>query len=68
MLRMDGKNVNFNGVSIVNDVQIASMNASSSNNSVYFNFNIDNIETYKANIDTVNTDMEDFRDAVIEAI
>lgn len=68
MLRMDGKNVNFNGVSIVNDAQIATMNASSSNNSVYFNFSIENVDTYKANIDAVNTDMEDFRDAVIEAI
>ncbi len=68
MLRMDGKNVNFNGVSIVNDAQVATMNASSSNNSVYFNFSIENVDTYKANIDAVNTDMEDFRDAVIEAI
>lgn len=68
MLRMDGKNVNFNGVSIVNDAQAATMNASSSNNSVYFNFSIENVDVYKANIDAVNTDMEDFRDAVIEAI
>ena len=68
MLRMDGKNVNFNGVSIVTDAQVATMNASSSNNSVYFNFSIENVDTYKANIDAVNTDMEDFRDAVIEAI
>lgn len=68
MLRMDGKNVNFNGVSIINDAQVATMNASSSNNSVYFNFSIENVDTYKANIDAVNTDMEDFRDAVIEAI
>ena len=69
MLRMDGRNINFNGASIINDEQIASMNANASNNnSVYFNINIENITSYLANTSAVDADIKSFKEAVLDAI
>ena len=69
MLRMDDRNINFNGVSIVEDEQIASMSAGVINDThVHFNFNIDNITTYLANAEAVDGDFESFKEAVFDAI
>ena len=68
MLRMDGKNVNFNGVSLVNDEQLASMSASISNTGLYFNVNIENSAKYVANAAAVDADIEAFKEAVVDAI
>lgn len=68
MLRMDGKNVNFNGVSIVNDVQMASMSASCSGDNIYFSISIDSATAYLANSAAIDADVEAFKEAVIDAI
>ena len=68
MLRMDGKNVNFNGASIVNDEQIASMSANISNTGLYFNISIENSAKYVANAAAVDADIEAFKEAVVDAI
>ena len=68
MLRMDGRNVNFNGISIIDDDQVASMNATISNSSVYFGISIENITKYQANAAAVDADVEAFKETVIEAI
>lgn len=68
MLRMDGKNINFNGVSIVDDVQLASMSASVSGNSIYFSINIDNSEQYVLNAAAIDADVEAFKEAVVDAL
>lgn len=68
MLRMDGKNINFNGVSLIEDTQIASMSASYSGQNVYFSINIDNLTLYKANADAVDADVASFKETVIEAL
>ena len=64
MLRMDGKNVNFNGASIVNDEQIASMSANISNTGLYFNIGIENSAKDIANAAAVDADIEAFKDAI----
>ena len=69
MLRMDGKNVNFNGVSIIDDVQLASMSASASNGTnIYFSVNIENVASYRLNAAAVDADIEAFKDAVMDAV
>ena len=69
MLRMDDRNINFNGASIIDDEQIASMSAGVINDTrVYFNFNIDNITTYLANDEAVDEDFKSFKEAVLNVI
>lgn len=68
MLRMDGRNVNFNGVSIIDDVQMASMSASANGTNLYFSINIDNIATYRLNDTAIDADIEAFKEAVVEAL
>lgn len=61
MLRLDSKNVNFNGASIVNDVQIASFSASVTDpNYASVSASIDNYATYRANIDAFKLDFANF--------
>ena len=68
MLRMDGRNVNFNGASIVNDEHIASMSANISNTGLYFSISIENSAKYIANTAAVDADIKAFKEAVIDAI
>lgn len=65
MLILNGKNINLNGQSTVNDVVIASMNANYSGDILYTNFNIENLTAYEDNKTIVLTDWEDFLDAAL---
>lgn len=65
MLILNGKNINLNGQSTVNDTVIASMNANYSGDILYTNFNIENLSAYDDNKATVLADWEDFLDAAL---
>ena len=69
MLRLDSKNTNFSGASIIDDVQIASMSASySTGSNIYFNFSIERLDLYNENAETVDADFDSFKDTVLESI
>ena len=69
MLRVDNKNTSFNGASVIDDTQIASMSASySTNSNVYFNFSIERLDLYEENSEAVDTDFIAFKDMVLENI
>lgn len=69
MLRLDNKNTNFSGASIIDDVQVASMSASySTGSNVYFSFSIERIDLYEENSEAVDADFIAFKDAVVESI
>lgn len=68
MLRIDAKNVNFNGVCMIEDTQVASMSANSNDNNLYFSIAIENLATYKENQLIVDADIEAFKEAVLEAM
>lgn len=69
MLRLDSKNTNFSGASIIDDVQIASMSASySTGSNIYFNFSIERLDLYNKNAETVDADFDSFKDTVLESI
>lgn len=70
MLRMENSNVNFNGASTVEEVVVASMNASYSGDgvNVYFSFNVNDINTYLANQATVDADFAEFKTNVLSTL
>lgn len=69
MLRLDSKNTNFSGASIINDIQVASMSASySTGSNIYFNFSIERLDLYEENVETVDTDFSSFKDTVLETV
>lgn len=69
MLRLDSKNTNFSGASIIDDVQVASMSASySTGSNIYFNFSIERLDLYNENAETVDADFDSFKDTVLESI
>lgn len=69
MLRLDSKNTNFSGASVIDDVQVASMSASySTGSNVYFNFSIERLDLYNENAETVDADFDSFKDTVLESI
>lgn len=68
MLRMDNMNVNFNGVSMVDDVVVANMSASYSGSEVYFNMTIINLDMYNGNKEVVELDFDNFKDKALEGI
>lgn len=67
MLRMDSKNINFNGSSVIDDVAVANFGANHDGNNVYFNMNISNIELYKVNKSSVEADFFEFCNEVLIA-
>ena len=69
MLRVDNKNTSFNGASVIDDTQVASMSASySTNSNVYFNFSIERLDLYEKNSEAVDADFTAFKDMVLENI
>ena len=70
MLRMENSNVNFNGASTVEEVVVASMNASYSGDgvNVYFSFNVNDINTYLANPEAVDADFAEFKTNVLSTL
>lgn len=70
MLRMENSNVNFNGTSTIEEVVVASMNASYSGDgvNVYFSFNVNNIDTYLANQEAVDADFVEFKTNVFATL
>lgn len=69
MLRVDNKNTSFNGASVIDDTQVASMSASySTNSNVYFNFSIERLDLYEENSEAVDADFIAFKDMVLENI
>lgn len=69
MLRVDNKNTSFNGASVIDDTQVASMSASySTNSNVYFNFSIERLDLYKENSEAIDADFTAFKDMVLENI
>ena len=69
MLRLDSKNTNFSGASVIDDVQVASMSASySTGSNIYFNFSIERLDLYNENAETVDADFNSFKDSVLESV
>lgn len=69
MLRLDSKNTNFSGASVIDDIQVASMSASySTGSNIYFNFSIERLDLYNENAETVDADFDSFKDTVLESI
>ena len=68
MLRIDAKNVNFNGVCIIEDARVASMSANSNDNGLYFSLAIEDLAAYKENQLIVDADIEAFKESVLEAM
>lgn len=70
MLRMDNSNVNFNGVSTIEDVIVANMSASynGEGSGVYFSFVVNDIAGYVANTEAVDADFIQFKANVFETL
>ena len=69
MLRLDSKNTNFNGASVIDDTQVASMSASySTGSNVYFNLSIERLDLYTENAETVDADFDSFKETVLDTI
>lgn len=62
MLRIDSKNMNFNGTSIIDETAIASFNASvnETDNNSYVNISIQNLSSVRTNINTFEADLNAF--------
>jgi len=67
MLRMDSKNINFNGSSVIDDVAVANFGANHDGNNVYFNMSVSNIELYKEYKSSVEVDFSEFCNEVLAA-
>ena len=69
MLQIHSKSLDFSGVSKVDEVAVASMHASYSENSdMYFNMSIANVALYAENKVLVDADIADFCKEVVDAI
>ena len=68
MLRMDNMNISFNGVSLVDDVVVAQMNANYSGAEVYFNMTVVDLAAYNDSKAVVEADFDTFKDKALESI
>ncbi len=70
MLRINGRNTNYNGQSIVNNLVLCSFSATSNdvNNNARFNLNIDNVTSVVENFETVIADFNAFVEEVLTAV
>lgn len=68
MLRIDSRNITFSGTSMINDVPVATMNASFNGNiEVYTSMNIMDVAIYHANKAAVDADFAAFCSEMAEA-
>jgi len=67
MLRFDSRNKNFNAACLVNDVVVASFNASLNEpeGHIYINVNADNTTRFTSNLASIKVDLESFIDEVL---
>ena len=68
MLEVTTQNMNFNGNSNIVNTLVMEMSASSDGNNIWMNININDIEKYFANQISIDTDWEDFKTIVMNAI
>jgi len=68
MLEVTTQNMNFNGNSNIDNTLVMEMSASSDGNNIWMNININDIEKYFANQISIDTDWEDFKTIVMNAI
>lgn len=66
MLIVNGKNINLNGQSVINDNVVVTMNANFSGDIIYTNFNIEDVEDFELNKAAVLEDLEDFLDEAVD--
>lgn len=66
MLRIDSRNMNYNGVSMVGDTIIAGFNANVNEpeNNAYLNINIQNMSAMRTNIIVFEADLNSFIDEI----
>lgn len=66
MLRIDAKNMNFSGTSVINDVELAGLNANvnESDNHGYLNININNMNAARENLIALKSDIAAFIDEI----
>ena len=62
MLRIDSKNTNYSGVSVVGDNIVAYLNGSNSGTNMHIDINIDNVDN--VNFTLLKTDIDSFIDEV----
>lgn len=67
MLRIDSKNMNFNGTSLIDGVSLVSLNANINepDNNGYVSINISNIAKLRENIETGKIDINAFIDEIL---
>lgn len=67
MLRIDNKNMNYNGSCIVNEAIIANFNANVNepNGNCYINVNMEDLALARANLAAVKLDLAAFVDAIM---
>ena len=69
MLRIDNKNINFSGASVIDDEAVAYFNANFNGGvEIYFNTTIANLDAYNANVQAVEADGDEFRAIVVGAV
>ena len=69
MLKINSKSMDFNGVSVIDDIAVASMHASyNGNNDMYLNMSISEINAYIAHKDVVAADFAAFCDAIVAVV
>lgn len=68
MLQMNHKHISFGGVSAIDEVTVARMDASFSGAEVHFNMAIGDLDVYAAYKDVVEADFSAFKEAVITKI
>lgn len=68
MLRIDSKNMNLNGTSVVNDETVATFSASVNDPdpNMYFNINVTDKSKFNSNLTTIQNDTIDFMTEVAQ--
>ena len=68
MLKINSKSMDFNGVSTVEDVVVASLHASYSGADMYMSMNVSNVAAYAEHKEIVSADMAAFCAEVVNTI
>lgn len=68
MLRIDSRNVNFNGTSVINDGAFVTMNASVNDpdNNGYISISISDMAKFRANLAAIKVDIASFVGEIVK--
>lgn len=68
MLRIDSKNLNFNGTSVIDELSLASFSASINepDNVGYISVNFNNLNEVRQNLNVITTDLDAFLEEILK--